>query len=438
MTNWDFDTLSTNDRLAFSSANQIKSFQENQLKRHLSYCQQHSPYYQRLMEQTGLFPDNIDLKSFSNFPLTSKTDIEEFNDDFCAVPPEKIVDIVLSSGTTGKPTRIMYTESDLQRLAYNEDVSLSACGITDSDTALLTCTMDRCFIAGLAYFSGLRRIGTAIIRNGQNTLESHSSVIARLHPTVVVGVPSFLKKLGHFMIHSGLESELTSVKKLVCIGEPIRDENLKPTDTGAELERVWQAQIYSTYASSESITSFCECEAGAGGHLLADLALVEIVDDSGSVLSPGETGEVVVTPFGTTGMPLLRFKTGDISYLIEDSCQCGRNTPRLAPIQGRKAQMLKIKGTTLYPQAIFTVLESFEKIEEYYILAEAQSELSDLVTVYAAVQDTSLDAVTIQNKLQASLRVKPDVKIEPVSTIRQKVFDPGSRKPMRFFDNRKN
>jgi phenylacetate-CoA ligase len=380
----------------------------------------------------------MDLNSFYEFPLTAKKDIEAFNDDFCAVPREKIVDIVLSSGTTGKPTRIMYTEADLQRLAYNEKISLAGCGITNSDTALLTCTMDRCFIAGLAYFSGLRGIGAAVIRNGQNTLESHASIIISLHPSVVVGVPGFLRKLGHFMVDSGLESQVKSINKLVCIGEPIRDRQLRLTATGEDLKRLWQAQLYSTYASSETITSFCECEAGMGGHLLADLALAEIIDDNGNRLSPGNPGEVVITPFGITGMPLVRFKTGDISCLLDEACSCGRNTQRLGPIQGRKAQMLKLKGTTLYPQAIFAVLESFDQIEEYYIQVEAQSDLSDQVTLYTAVQSSSLTPETIQNRLQASLRVKPDVKIEPLSSILKKVMSPGSRKPMRFFDNRKN
>lgn len=428
----------TNRKLSFSSHEKIKEFQLNQLKDHVRYCFENSPFYKSRFSSAVLNIDQLTFDRYSSLPLTSKSDLETRNDEFYAVPPEDIVDIVLSSGTTGLPTRIMYTESDLQRLAYNEEVSLMGCGITPSDIALLTCTIDRCFIAGLAYFSGLRNLGAAVIRNGQNTLESHTEIIDRLNPTVIVGVPSFLRKLGHFILDSGKDSAIKSIKKLVCIGEPIRDQHLQLTDTGQELEATWQANVYSTYASSESITSFCECDQGKGGHLLPDLAHVEIINDDGDPVPSGTPGEVVMTPLGISGMPLLRFKTGDISFLIDEPCECGRNSVRLAPILGRKAQMLKIKGTTLYPNAIFSVLESIEEIEEYYINAKAESDLSDTVTIHTALKGDSLTAENIENQLQARLRVKPKVIIEPANQIRQQVFNPSSRKPIRFFDKRKD
>lgn len=437
MTAGTFEAIHTDRELGFAQPEKIRAFQLDQLKRHLSYCQQHSPFYRKRIDQSQWSSAELTLDTYSTFPLTDKSDIEAFNQDFCAVPSEEIVDIVLSSGTTGKPTRILYTESDLQRLAYNEEVSLAACGITASDTALLTCTIDRCFIAGLAYFSGLRKIGTAVIRNGQNSLESHASILSRLHPTVIVGVPSFLRKLGHYLIDTGQSDALKPVQKLVCIGEPIRDEQLNLTETGADLESTYQARVYSTYASSETVTSFCECDAGQGGHLLPDLGWVEIVDNKGHPLPAGSIGEVVMTPFGINGMPLLRFKTGDVSYLMTEQCRCGRYSPRLAPILGRKAQMLKIKGTTLYPQAINAVMESISNIEEYYVSADAETDLSDSVTIHAAAGDGSLTSEFIEGQLQARLRVKPQVILEPAVNIRQRVFHPSSRKPIRFFDNRK-
>ena len=128
---------------------------------------------------------------------------------------------------------------------------------------------------------------------------------------------------------------------------------------GENLEEVWGAKIYSTYASSETITSFCECTAQRGGHLHPDLAVVEIVNEQGEVLAPGETGEVVVTPLQIEGMPLLRFRTGDISFMVDEPCACGRFSPRLGPILGRKKQMIKFRGTTLYPNSLYAVLDSF-------------------------------------------------------------------------------
>jgi phenylacetate-CoA ligase len=435
MENKTIYSFKTDPDLAFAEPAQISIFQDKCLADHLLYCYEHSPFYRKVMEEKNIKPNQVSRDNLSLFPLTSKTDIENFNDEFQGVPDDKIVDIVMSSGTTGKPTRVMYSDSDLKRLAYNEETSLLAAGITASDTVLLTCTLDRCFIAGLAYFFGIRNIGAAAIRNGQNSLQSHTEMIRRLAPTVVVGVPSFLNKLGLHIKNTGMEL-MQSVKTIVCIGEPIRDRQLNSLDTAKKLEETWEARLHSTYASSETITSFCECSAGAGGHLLADLGVIEIVDEEGMVLPPGQTGEVVVTPLGITGMPLIRFRTGDISFLTDDPCSCGRNTPRLGPILGRKAQMLKVKGTTLYPQAIFSVLESIEEIEDFYIETTSESELSDCITIHAALKDKNLPAAEIEERLQARLRVRPKVIIETAASVRQQIFNPGFRKPVRFFDHR--
>ncbi len=422
-------------KLSFSSPEKIRQVQQDSLKSHLLYCRNNSPYYQRIIKEYDINIEEVTPENLADFPLTDKSHVEQYNDDFLAVAEEKIVDIVVSSGTTGAPTRIMYTEFDLQRLAYNEEMSLAGCGITSNDRVLLTCTMDRLFIAGLAYFSGIRNLGAAAIRNGQNTLESHLEVIKRLQPTAIVGVPGFLKKLGQFMQKIGVSPAATKVDKIICIGESLRDQKLNLLKTGEDLQDLWQARLFSTYASSEVVTTFCECSHGKGGHLLPELGIVEIIDENDHVLPPGQVGEVVVTPLTLEGMPLVRFRTGDISFVINDSCECGRFSPRLGPILGRKKQMLKIKGTTLYPQAIFSVLEEIEEIQDYFVTATTES-LSDHAFVNIAVSDSAITATEVENRLQARIRVKPTVVVENIESIRQRVFNPNSRKPVRFFDNR--
>ena len=422
--------------IAFSAPDAIREVQENRLREHLTYCREHSPYYRRILNNSGLDLGSITLDQLSGLPFTEKSDIEQYNDDFCAVPPAKIVDIVLSSGTTGRPTRLMYTDYDLQRLAYNEEKSFEGCGITADDTVLLTCTMDRCFVAGLAYFLGIRSLGAAAIRNGLSSLESHRGIIERMAPTVIVGVPTFLKKLGLYLQEIGIDPAKTAVSKLVCIGEPLRDKDLALLEVGDDLENIWQAKTFSTYASSEIVTTFCECTSQQGGHLHPDLAVVEIVNENGTVLPPETTGEVVVTPMAVEGMPLVRFRTGDMSFLINTPCSCGRFSARLGPILGRRKQMMKIRGTTLYPQAVYSVLEELNAVSEYYIMVTSESDLSDSMTVYAAVNDMSCTADTIQDRLQARLRVKPAVVITDEETIKQQVYTPKSRKPVHFIDRR--
>lgn len=423
--------------IEFQTPDEIRRVQEESLGAHLAYAASRSPYYRALFRDNGIDVSRITLDSLSRLPLTSKKALGDRNDEFLAAPMSRIVDIVLSSGTTGRSTTVMYTEADLQRLAYNEEISFAGCGMTSSDIVLLTCTLDRCFVAGLAYFYGVRSLGASAIRNGLSSLESHLEIIRRMKPTALVGVPAFLLKLGLFLAKEGLDPASTGVDKLVCIGEPIRDRNLAFLSVGEKLERLWEARVYSTYASSETITSFCECTAQQGGHLHPDLAVVEIVNDLGDPLPIGETGEVVVTPMAIEGMPLVRFRTGDVSFLMDGPCRCGRNSPRLGPILGRKHQMIKLRGTTLYPNSINAVLDSYPGVSEYYVTAFTADSLSDEIKVFVALADSSCSAEKIMDKLQAHLRVRPEVIIASEEQVRSQVYQGNSRKLIRFVDKRK-
>ena len=415
------------------SAEDIASAQQRLLREHLGFCQRNSPYYRSLL--AGVAAEEITLASLAEIPLTDKTDFSGRNADFLAVPPDRIVDIALSSGTTGAPNTVMYSEHDLRRLACNESASLAACGVTSRDIALLTCTMDRCFVAGLAYQTGLRQLGAAVIRNGVATLTSHCDLIRRLKPTVLVGVPTFLRKLGRFLAENGSDPAAASVRRLVCIGEPLRDAALSPLKLADDLESLWQAEAFSTYATSETVTTFCECPARRGGHLQPDLAIVEIVDAAGNRLPDGEHGEVVLTPLQCEGMPLVRFKTGDVSFLIGEPCACGRITQRLGPILGRQGQMIKTKGTTVYPLSILDALDSLDGISDYFVVATSEDRLSDHLIVHAAVSG-GRSPESIAEQLQSRLRVKTSVVIEPEAEIARRVSASGSRKYTRFLDQR--
>lgn len=422
--------------IEFSGPDKIRQAQETLLRSHLDYIVNNSPYYRRTL--SGFDMDNASLDNLADFPLTDKTAFEKHNDELLAVPASEIVDIVLSSGTTGKPTRIMYTENDLVRLAYNEEISFAGCGITAEDVVLLTCTMDRCFVAGLAYFLGVRALGAAAIRNGLSSFASHMEIIQQMKPTVIVGVPSFLFKLGQFFQSRGIDPQKTAVNKIVCIGEPVRGAELSLLKMGRNLEEIWSSRVYSTYASSETITTFCECTAQKGGHLHPELAIVEIVNEGGDVLLPGEEGEVVVTTLSVEGMPLLRFKTGDVSLLIDEPCDCGRYSPRLGPIIGRKKHMIKYKGTTLYPQGIYSVLDEIPEVNDYYITVSGDYDLSDMLNVHVSLNNGAFPPDRIMDILQARLRVRPEVIISTDEEIKKQILPSTSRKINRFIDRRNN
>ncbi len=420
--------------LAYSTPEIIRAKQETLLARHLCHCLR-SPFYRRTL--AGMIPRSVrrfTLEALSTLPFTTKADLESQNEAFLAAPRAAVRDIVQSSGTTGFPTSVMYTARDLERLAYNEAVCFKGCGMGRGDRVLLTCTMDRCFVAGYAYCLGAQAVGAASVRSGLNLVEGHAAVLANMRPTFLVGVPGFLRKLGRHLHASGRPPQ--GFKGLICIGEPLRDASLRATALALELETLWGAPAFSTYSSSEIITSFCECGSQCGGHAAPDLGILEIVDDAGRVLPPGETGEIVVTPLGVEGMPLVRFRTGDIGFFIDEPCACGRQSPRLSPILGRRAQMLKVQGTTFYPATVFEVLNGVPEVSEYYMEVESEGS-SDRIRVHVALSPGAPELKKkIQNLLQARLRMRPEVCVASEDDIRRRVYVPQSRKPVRYFDLR--
>lgn len=416
----------------FLESDAICDEQSHLLAEHIKYCRSKSPYYAKIFRDipAGTAGNSFDI--LSSMPFTTKDNLAENIRFFTAAPESDIRDIAFSSGTTGAPLPIVYTENDLQRLAYNEQKAFMSCGMAREDKVLLTCTMDRCFIAGLAYREGARAVGASVIRNGLNSLESHGAAIAVIKPTIIIGVPSFLKKLINFLKDQNIDH--SSVKKLICIGEPVRNSDLKLSLIGRLLEECWGSKVYSTYASSETITSFCDCEAGCGGHLHHDLAILEIIDDNGKRCAPGQLGEVVITPLQMEGMPLLRFKTGDISLYFDGKCECGRCTPRLGPIVGRKQHMMKISGTTIYPETIFSCLESFPEITDYYIIAKSYNgNLSHAEVTLSIRSENTLTEKIISDRIAAAARVRLKVNIKPHEQVHKKIFAGTSRKPIRFF-----
>ena len=418
-------------RLDFAEPSAIRAEQTRLLNEQLAYCRRNSPFYRRILAD---FPDKpLTLESLAELPTTSKADLALRNDEFTALPPDRISDICFTSGTTGRPCRICYSADDLVRLGCNDARGYLAAGMRPGDRVLLTCTIDRCFIAGLAYYSGVVQMGGAAIRNGLNTLESHAEIMASVHPDAIVGVPSFLAKLGAYLSENGCDC--SSVRTLVCIGEPLRNRELALTPLGEKLERFFPGAAHSTYASSEIVTSFTECTARAGGHPPADLAVVEILGEDGAPLPPGEVGEVTVTPLQVTGMPLLRFRTGDISFQVpEERCRCGRNTFRLGPILGRKAQMLKMRGTTLFPSSFFTVLDGMAEIADYYMEVSGRA-LSDEVRIFVAPKDPRVTAEAVADRLYRRVRIHVPVELVDAAEAQRKIFG-RSRKPVRFFDLR--
>src|SRR5947209_8673874 len=232
-------------------------------------------------------------------------------------------------------------------------------------------------------------------------------MIERAQATAIVAVPSFLRVIADKARETGFALNKCSVKKAICIGEPVRDRSLALNTSGREIESAWGARVYSTYGVTELANSLCECDAGAGGHLHSESLHLEVLDDQDNPLPDGEIGEVVATTFGVEAMPLIRYRTGDCAALFRTPCKCGRTTPRLAPIVGRKNQKLKFKGASLFPSTLQAVLEQTEGVESFVIVARAENELSDSVEVLVHGEAS---VGTLREALQARSKISPQIR----------------------------
>ena len=420
------------------SAADIAAIQERAWRGTFEYAFVRSPFYRRRFLAAGLSPDRpLPLANLHAIPPVEKTELSEQNEAFLCVPRERVIDIVTTSGTTGLPQLSMLTESDLQRLAYNEYLSFRCAGLTARDTVLIAVTLDRCFIAGMAYYLGLRMLGCATLRVGPATPVMHFDMIQRLQPTAVVGVPSFLCLLAAKAAESGLDPAAWPVRKAVCIGEPIRKGDLTLNHAGATIEQRWGAKVFSTYGNTELANSLCECLSGCGGHLHPELLFLEALDDQGRAVPDGQVGELVATTFGVEAMPLIRYRTGDCAAIYRDPCACGRRTLRIGPILGRKSQKLKLKGTTIFPSTLKVVLDSVGSVSAYVIVARREGDLCDSVEVRIACAGDPVPTVQIlRERFQGEAKVAPQITLAPLAEIEALQMPEGTRKRRYFVDMR--
>lgn len=418
---------------------EIKAFQELKLQEVLQYVNTNSVYYKNLFKEHNIDVSKITrLEDLQGIPTTNKEELQKNNDDFLCVPTHKIIDFATTSGTLGDPVTFGLTDNDLDRLAYNEAISFDCAGIKEGDIVQLMTTMDRRFMAGLAYFLGLRKMKVGVIRVGAGIPELQWDSILKYKPTYLITVPSFLLKLIEYADSHGIDYNNLGIKGAICIGESLRNQDFTNSILADKIASKWNIKLFSTYASTEMSTAFTECEHGVGGHHHPELIIVEVLDDENKPVKEGEIGELTITTIGVEAMPLIRFKTGDIVKLHTDTCACGRNTLRVGPVVGRKQQMIKYKGTTLYPPAMNEVLNDFDLIENYLIEIYTNDLGTDEIVVKIVVSNPSEGFLTeVKDHFRAKLRVTPKIEFVTKEVLNPIVFNPMNRKPTRFIDSRK-
>ena len=425
--------------IQFESPKTIKQFQEKKLKETLCYLKENSPYYRELFKKEKITVDKIQkIEDLQFIPTTDKTALQDRIHDFNCVSPDKIIDIVTTSGTLGEPVIFGLTENDLQRLTYNERLSFETVGLNRNDIMQLMTTIDRRFMAGLAYFLGARELEMGICRVGNGIPELQWDTIQRIHPTVAMVVPSFICKLIDYAKQENIDYRHSSLRSFICIGESIRNPDFSYNTLGEKIIGQWEnIRLFSTYASTEMQTSFTECPEGKGGHLQPELIIAEFLDSEGKQVKPGEEGEVTITTLGIEGIPLLRFRTGDMVIHHTEPCRCGRNTLRLSSVTGRKGQMIKFKGTTLYPPALYDIMDSIPEVFNYVVEVFHNDLGTDEIVIRLGTNEKSeFLEKHIKDVFRAKIRVAPSIIFESIDYINAIQFPQAKRKSVKFIDRR--
>lgn len=399
-----------------------------QLVETIHYAVKHAPFYQKHFSNHSL--EELNWESFRSLPFTTKEDLSQNNRDFLCVPPNQIAEYVTTSGTSGKPVTIYLTKKDLLRLGKNEKESFELTGAKAGDLFQLMTTIDKQFMAGLAYYLGVQELNAGMIRIGPGVPALQWNSILENKPTILIAVPSFLINLIDYAKQNGIDINQTSVRSAICIGEPIREDDLSENVLAKRIHADWNIELFSTYASTEMGAAFTECRSHQGGHLNEDLIYLEVLDEEGNAVSHGEKGEIVISTLGTEGTPLLRYKTGDVARVYKEACSCGRTSPRVGPILGRKNQMIKFKGTTIFPPSIYEIFDSRSEITCYKIEVAKDYLGHDTITI---LLENRIEHSPVMNQIiedcKAKLRVVPHFVFLETDYLRSQVFKNHMRKP---------
>jgi len=416
----------------------IRRVQDQIFLETIAYACERFPYYRKALDSQCLKPESIkSLEDISQLPFTERDDLQRFNQEFLSVPRNETAELVSTTGTTGEPAFIAMTKNDLERLAYNEERSFSCAGTVPGDFFHIAVTCDNLFIAGIAYYSGLLRLGASVVRVGPRNILRHIDLIKDLRPNGIVAVPSFIIRLASLADEIGLNPVELGIKKMVLIGDSIRDSSLNSNTSGKLIEEAFGDICYSTYGLTEGQISFCECREKRGLHSHPELVIAEVVDDEGNSLPDNAEGELVITTLQTEGMPLIRYRTGDITFKISSPCQCSRNSLRIGPILGRKHHKLKFKGVTIYPGTIENAILGIKDIENFQIEAYTGDDGTDHIILRIGSHRKDRDFISsLTDALRSRARVTPAIKIESPESIAGRLHEKGSRKPIIFKDLR--
>ena len=406
---------------------QIEKIQLERLQETVNRVYERVPAYRKKMDELGVKPSDIKkLKDLAKLPFVTKQDMRDnYPFGLFAVPKDKLVRIHASSGTTGKPTVVGYTQGDLE--TWTECVSRIACmgGATEKDVAQI-CFGYGMFTGALGLHYGLEKIGAAIVPSSTGNSQKQIMYMQDFETSLLVATPSYALRLAEVALEMGVDPKKDLGVKIALVGSELLTDAMRE-----EMHKFWGEDILitSNYGMSELMGPGVsgECLEHCGMHINEDYFIPEIIDPkTGEVLPAGEQGELVITCIKKEGLPLIRYRTKDITRLFYEKCKCGRTFCRMENLSGRSDDMLKIRGVNVFPSQIEEVILSVSELGPHYeIILERDGYLDKLTVKVELAHSTDsfseLERIRkdVQSKLKIILGLDAKVMLESPNTLQR-------------------
>lgn len=428
-----------NETIECMDRESLHKMQSIRLRKIVEHVYHNTPFYRKKMQEMGLTPDDInDMEDIVKLPFTTKYDLRDnYPFGLCAVPMSQIVRIHASSGTTGKPTVVGYTRKDLSGWTECLSRCFSAYGADNSDFFQVAYGYGL-FTGGLGAHYGAEHIGASVIPMSSGNTEKQITLMHDFGATVLCCTPSYALFIADAIKDSGISREKLKLK-IGAFGAEPWTENMR-----REIEEKLGIKAYDIYGLSEiagpGVGYECECQDGT--HLNEDHFFPEIIDPlTLQPVKPGKTGELVFTHLTKEGMPLLRYRTRDLTALHYDTCKCGRTLVRMDRILGRSDDMLIIRGVNVFPSQFESVILEMEEFEPHYLLTVDRVNNTDQMELKVEVRpdfysDEINKMLALKKKLVARLQSVLGLGVD-VKLVEPRSIERSTGKAKRIIDNRK-
>ncbi|MDR0431616.1 MAG: phenylacetate--CoA ligase [Tannerellaceae bacterium] len=428
-----------NETIECMDREEMRKLQSIRLKRVVEHAYHNTPFYRGKMQEMGLTPGDVEsIDDITKLPFTVKQDLRDnYPFGLMAVPMSEIVRLHASSGTTGKPIVVGYTRKDLSIWSETVARCLYAAGVTRNDTVQVSYGYGL-FTGGLGLHSGVENIGGTVIPMSSGNTQKQIQLMHDFGAKVLACTPSYALYLGETIKESGIPREEFKLKIGIFGAEPWTDNMRK------EIEESLGIKAYDIYGLTEVIGPGvgCECACQQGTHLWEDHFLPEIINpDTLQPVEPGEPGELVFTTLTKEGMPMIRYRTRDLTSLHYEKCGCGRTAVRMDRILGRSDDMLIIRGVNVFPSQVESVILEMPEFEPHYLIVVDRVNNTDTFQIQVEVRpefysDEMGKILALKKKITAQMQsvigIQPEIKIVEPRSIERSMG-----KAKHVIDNRK-